>query len=149
MDEKEIEPFQTAKKLKEAGFDYPCSYYYTGENAPKGHIWRTQSGEPENFNVIVVESQIKCSAPMLWQAAKWLREVKGIAINVICHEDDRILGKYHWKDVILPNCNEKGHQWYEWMVYGKYPLFDSYEAALSACIDKILDLMIINKTERK
>lgn len=31
MDEKDFVSFETAKKLKEAGFDYPCSYYTSME----------------------------------------------------------------------------------------------------------------------
>lgn len=142
MDYKDFVSYKTAKKLKAAGFDEPCSVRWECEpdDVPSlcSSVFSYKNKELEGLDL---------TAPTLWQAQKWLREVKGIAINVICHEDDRRLGKYHWKDVILPNCNEKGHQWYEWMVYGKYPLFDSYEAALSAGIDKILDL-IINKTER-
>lgn len=142
MDEKEIVPFETAKKLKKAGFDYPCSYYYTGENAPKGHIWRTQSGEPANFNVIVVESPIKCSAPTLWQAQKWLREECGLHIDVCPYSD-------YSEDADGNVCDK----WFFWRfdiyeVTGGKRLtdddgeYDSYEATLSAGIDAALELII-------
>lgn len=146
MDNKDFVPCGTARKLKAAGFDYPCSYYYTGENAPKGHIWRTQSGDPANFNVIVVESPIKCSAPTLWQAAKWLREECGLHIDVGIYTDCA-------NDADGEVCDRWdfwGFDIYE--VTGGKRLtdddseYDSYEAALSAGIDAALDL-IINKTE--
>lgn len=140
MDEKDFVSFETAKKLKADGFDYPCSYYYTGENAPKGHIWRTQSGEPANFNVIVVESPIKCSAPTLWQAAKWLREEKGILLWAYPDRqpvdkdwsDDELTGEWRW-DIDGNESESSGDT---------YP---SYEAAISAGIDEALNLIIKQK----
>lgn len=146
MDEKDFVSLETAKKLKAAGFDYPCSYYYTGENAPKGHIWRTQSGEPANFNVIVVESPIKCSASTLWQAAKWLREVKGIDITISVYReiDETVSPRIIKRSYECEITTEDDEDYIPYREDEKD--FSSYEAALSAGIDAALEL-ITNKTE--
>ena len=127
--------------LKKAGFDYPCYFYYTREDAPDDHVWSTTSEEvPIDYNRSVYAG---CSMPTLAQAQKWLREVKGIAINVIAHDrsDKYREGKYHWEEVYLPNFSEEGHQWADWFIYGKHPLFDTYEAALSDGLSQMLELI--------
>lgn len=77
MDEKDYVSFETALALKEAGFDYPCNHCYI-----KGRIWETNFGKLSNFNRVGILPPIKCSAPTLWQAQKWLREVKNIDVLV-------------------------------------------------------------------
>lgn len=90
------------------------------------------------------------SAPTLAQAHKWLREAKGIAINVIAHgRCDCRDGKYHWEEVYLPNCKENGLQWADWFIYGKHPLFDTYEQALSDGLSQMLNLINKNVNEKE
>lgn len=80
MDEKDYVSFETALALKEAGFNYPCRYYYTKENAPEGSVWHTTSEDaPIDYNRTVYA---RCSMPTLWQAQKWFREVKNIDVLV-------------------------------------------------------------------
>ena len=62
--------FETAKLLKEAGFDVPCFNQYTD----RGTVWHCDC--PENFN----KSQCVTSCPTQALAARWLREVHGIHI---------------------------------------------------------------------
>lgn len=127
--------------LKEAGFDYPCYFYYTKENAPEGCVYHTTSEEaPIDYNRSIYAG---CSMPLLSQAQKWLREKKRIAINVIAHDtsDKYREGKYHWEEVYLPNFSEEGHRWVDWFIYGKHPLFDTYEEALSDGLSQMLELI--------
>ena len=69
------------------------------------------------------------------QAQKWLREKKGIAINVIAHDG----GEYHSERIILPNCMMLETR--AWYVGTTTPLVDTYEQALSAGIASALELI--------
>lgn len=133
--------YELSLALKVAGFDYPCYFYYTKKNAPDDCVWQTSSEEaPVNYNRRIYAG---CSMPSLSQAQKWLREKKGIAINVIAHDrsDRYVEGKYHWSEAYLPNFKESGLQWADWFIYGKHPLFDTYEEALSDGLNKMLQLI--------
>ena len=70
--EDEYVSFETAKLLKEAGFDVPCFNQYT----ERGTIWHCDC--PENFN----KSQCVTSCPTQALAARWLREVHRIVVDV-------------------------------------------------------------------
>lgn len=136
MDNKDFVPFQTAKKLKEAGFDEPCSVCWLCEpnDVPSlySSVFSFKNKELEGLDFTV---------PTLWQAAKWLREERGILLWAYPDRqpvdedwsDDELTGEWWWE--IDGNARESSGD--------TYP---SYEAALSAGIDAVLDL-IINKTE--
>ena len=70
MIEEQFVLFETAKLLKEAGFDVPCFNQYTEH----GTIWHCDC--PENFN----KSQCTTSCPTQALAARWLREEHHIFI---------------------------------------------------------------------
>lgn len=143
MDEKDYVSFETALALKATGFNYPCRYYYTREDAPEGSVWHTTSEDaPIDYNRTVYA---RCSMPSLWQAQKWLREVKNIdvlvwecncvyiwVISKACDEQTRIA------PILMSD--EEGEDEYS----GKWL---SYEAALRDGIKKALEL--INKREIK
>lgn len=139
MEEKDFCSYELSKALKACGFDEPCRHYYDIEDAPDGCYWEGGSLHKKNHN----EDIPKFSAPTLWHAQKWLREKKGIAINVIAHgcHDKYREGKYHWEEIHLPNSNENGPQWIDWSIYGKHPLFDTYEEALSDGLSQMLELI--------
>lgn len=128
MDEKDFVPFETAKKLKAAGFDYPCYWYYTSENAPAGCHWVAYTGMLPTKNTT---ENSNYSKPELYQAQKWLREVKGIAVNVIAHDG----GKYDYDIVFLPNSADYGG------LLNRSPWCSTYEEALSEGIDDALELI--------
>lgn len=73
MIEEQFVSFETAKMLKEAGFDVPCFNQYT----ERGTIWHCDC--PENFN----KSQCATSCPTQALAARWLREVHRIVVDVV------------------------------------------------------------------
>lgn len=74
------------------------------------------------------------TAPTLDQAARWLREEKGIAINIIAHDG----GSYHWEEVYLPNFKEQEERWLHRSTLNRFP---SYDEALTDGLDIMLTLL--------
>lgn len=72
-------PFDTARMLKEAGFDMPTSTHYYNS----GEVW--QSSAPEDYNDD--KSCKACSRPTQALAARWLREVYNVAIYSLYDDD--------------------------------------------------------------
>ena len=66
--------FETAKLLKEKGFDEPCwNYYY---DSKLEHYFRPVKNNEWPLN--------RVSAPTHQMVLKWLREVHGIFISIMC-----------------------------------------------------------------
>ena len=119
--------FEQAKTLKELGFDWECfSCYikvYKGDDGWRLRIYdRYQSYNDERDERCI-------SAPTLAQAQKWLREVKGkIIIPYVMHIENIMKYDFYIADEpIDPFDYSDG--------------FDTYELALSAGIDKALELV--------
>lgn len=116
--------YEQAVRLKTAGFDWPCEAFYEHVD---GKMWIATDGK-ENWN-----SGVDCSAPSLAQAAKWLREVKGIEV------------------IVEPRFSNYKRIGYDWAVYddfsGDYalraplPFSPSHETALSAGITATIELL--------
>ena len=109
MIEEQYVSFDTARMLKEAGFDVPCTSQYTEGMG----VWNVEY--PYNFN----KDELGYSRPTQALAARWLREVHGI------HVFSMRLPKGTW----LP--------WFEHFTgdgkYKKYTskdTFDSYEQSI-------------------
>jgi hypothetical protein len=68
--------FETAKLLKEKGFDEPCQFLYSSKYKPEGDF-------VGNFNARKNSeiNEASCSAPTLQMAMKWLREVYNLVIE--------------------------------------------------------------------
>lgn len=129
--------YDQAVKLKEFGFDAECNQYYLCDN--NDTINHTNGAYNHNDNGLAY------SAPRLDQAQAWLREVKEI-------------------DVLVFNCSCG----YGWEISKANPesrgtgiaIFDdegedensgmwlSYESALSAGIDKALELLTDKTTDK-
>ena len=75
--------------------------------------------------------------PRLDQAAKWLREVAGIAINVTAHDGDF----YMWEEVYLSNAPESNGL----IIIGDLNQYATYEEALSKGISEVLDYLLTLK----
>ena len=71
MTEEQFVSFETAKMLKEAGFDVPCTLQYTEGK----FIWDVDY--PYNFN----QDEFGYSRPTQALAARWLREVHRISVD--------------------------------------------------------------------
>ena len=77
---KDYVDYQTALALKECGFDEPCDHCYAKTSHSEHEFVgmttsrdynKPRDGEPPFLSPI-------CSAPLLYHAQKWLREVKGL-----------------------------------------------------------------------
>lgn len=137
MDEKDFVSYETAKKLKAAGYSEKCSsvWHFDGDSGKAKFIENypaTFHGEPNDFNNSDMFDLYVYSAPMLWQAAKWLREEKRLYILV----DFSYVGTWFYKVFPIVGCCIS-------RCLFSYP---TYEEALSAGIDAALEL-ITNKTE--
>lgn len=137
MDLVDFVPFETAKKLKECGFDYPCDYVYCK--------WFLQDTDVEFLPKEERDGRHICAnAPTLWQAQKWLREKK--EINVLI--GDCACG-YYWEVSKAGDEQTRGTMLIYYDGNGEDEcsgMWLSYEAALLAGIDAALNL-ITNKTE--
>ncbi len=135
--------YKLSLALKACGFDEPCNYGYSVKmrlepEVSFGKPKMVHSKDPKNYNDNrkgIEKGLSFCSAVPLWQAQKWLREKKGIAINVIAHDGDT----YHSERVILSNCTLPESR--EWYVHTATPLRDSYEQALTEGIKSVLELI--------
>lgn len=74
--------YELSKALKDCGFDEPCDHYYHIKNGvPEDDMWFTH-GSCADFNNYKRRPDDFVSAPFLWHAQKWLREVKHISVRV-------------------------------------------------------------------
>ena len=117
--------FDTARMLKEAGFDVPCFNQYT----ERGTIWHCDC--PENFN----KSQCATSCPTQALAARWLREVHRIVVNVAYIPPH--VGRDVWKyfvggmdDMVWPGDYEPSDRKYE-----------TYEEAMEVGLQEAIKLI--------
>lgn len=122
MSHEDYVSFEQAKALKELGFAWESTYFYDLEKPQEDKI---KSKIPQDFNIMALVSL--SSAPTLSQAQKWLREVKGIDITAVPSQHYGVK-KYRW---MLNRWSPERHGWDE-------NLYDTYEQALSAGIDKAL-----------
>lgn len=123
--------FEQAKALKELGFDWETLscylHVYEGE-----HGWRFRMlerlksrNDPKDYTCL--------AAPTLAQAQKWLREIKGIDITI-----DHVYHRLDTGDKVMYGLHIGNQSTFKTEFYLNY---DSYEEALSAGIDKALELL--------
>lgn len=131
--------YELAVKLKACGFDEPCNYGYSVKMRLEPEV---SFGEPKmvhskakknyNDNRKGIEKGLSfCSAPHIFHAQKWLREKKGIAINVIAHDG----GVYDYDIVFLPNAVDCDSP------IDRATFSRTYEEALSEGITSVLELI--------
>lgn len=127
--------FETAKLLKEKGFDEPCECLYDTENNNVSIV----NGWMNISNSELEEREFVCySAPTLQMAMKWLREVHGLH----CHIDyDFVLGWY----CEITSLNETVEYDYEEMKhyhpgndYGFSSAEEACEAAIKYCLENLI-----------
>lgn len=119
--------YAQAKALRELGFDWECNHFYDTSNERPN-----LRGGYYDFNHDGAYDDT--SAPTMSQAAKWLREVKGISVEpVSCGYEDNVSGNIVWCSFICLLKDKLG--------YNQTATFDTYEQALSAGIDKVLELL--------
>lgn len=149
MNNEDFCTYEIARMLKAMGFDWPCSHYYTKENAVDDEVWITPSAfslkdwnngrnaEPDFLKPL-------CSAPTLYSAQKWLREIIGIHVGVTpviqirkwqFYLDDLTQHINPHDGEMLTRCTEEMQDEYD------EEYFDTYESALSAGIVAALKLI--------
>lgn len=123
--------FETAKLLKEKGFDEPCECFYDTENNDVSIVngWMNVSNSE-----LKGKEFVRYSAPTLQMAMKWLREVYNIfiAINMI---PDTIQKPYFFK----PYVEGKIYNFpldYSVEFYTTYE--EACEAAIKYCLEKLI-----------
>lgn len=123
--------YELSKALKECGFDEPCDHYYPPNKAMR--IVKDNALVPERANNRFLDEIDDgcCTAVPLWQAQKWLREKKGIAINVIAHDG----GAYDYDIVFLPNAVDCD------CPIDRATFSRTYEEALTEGITSVLELI--------
>ena len=117
--------FETAKLLKEKGFDEICylGYNKNGEYVPTSNRTNSQIIQPDFCYIC---------CPTLQMAMKWLREVHNIAINIGWGEifED----KFQWWCIIL---NQKdGSILRESEYHATYE--EACEAAIKYCLENLI-----------
>lgn len=130
--------FETAKLLKEKGFDAECDYLYVD-----GQLVRAQ-GCACNWNsgeTLFTDYKNECSAPTLQMAMKWLREKHNlhIEIRITNHSmSDMInLVKYYW---VIAN-TETG-RWRDESTIYTVKAFDKSEEACEDAIKHCLKNLV-------
>ena len=90
MNNEDYASYELALKLKACGFDEPCNYGYSVKmrlepEVSFGEPKMVHSKSPKNYNDNrkgIEKGLSFCSAPLLYQAQKWLRKVKHISVRV-------------------------------------------------------------------
>ena len=75
----EIVPFELAKKLKEVGFDFPCTHYYVKHEIEGASGSRTAM-HPKNWN----KGEHNTSTPTYAEVFDWLIG-KGLSVELSSH----------------------------------------------------------------
>ena len=115
--------FEQAKVLKKLGFDWPVYQYYLINGLGDVVLWFPEGERNPNSN-----GDDDFSAPTLYQAAKWLREEKGIVI-LIDYQHFDVKESFYAYHISYTYNND---------LYSVGVDYPTYEKALSAGIDRAL-----------
>lgn len=126
MNPEDYVPYPLALALKKAGFDWECDHYWYKAYANSDEMSMRQASA-DDFNNDDWDVP-HCSAPTLWQAQKWLRDIKRLSIEPYAN----IAVAWNYNIADLDNFAEN---------VGGEASFPSYESALSAGIAAALELI--------
>lgn len=122
--------YELSKALKACGFNELTNSFYDEASVRQGEFEIVPTYA--KFNEVCRTPGCECvSAPLLYHAQKWLREKKGIAINVIAHNG----GVYDYDIVFLPNAVDCD------CPIDRATFSRTYEEALSEGITSVLELI--------
>lgn len=133
MENEDYVPYELAKALRAAGFDWPCSHYYCAfDKETDVRFWSIHPEQSQNA-YRTPKDKIVADAPTLWQAQKWLREKHHLNVNI------STVGQKAWTTCI------NGYNEEDCPVGYLHPVniivFDTYEKALSAGIATALGMI--------
>ena len=117
--------FETAKLLKEKGFDVETRGYYPIKGDATGRLFANSSSEYDHNH-----SQVQISAPALQMAMKWLREEKHIFIELSV--DTMIKGAFTWKLFEYPSLEIMPYDGWE------YTYEEACEEAIRYCLENLV-----------
>lgn len=135
---------EVAKLLKEAGFDWRCSgiYVLDSENDPE-YVFSTANFTNTSKEI---EGYIRLSAPTLDVAQRWLREVKGMILNITFDARTNKNHSYSYDGVWYKNGFVIQYFGMVTNYVDGYPHgFETYEQALESCIQKCLTILLKEK----
>ena len=111
--------FETAKLLKEKGFNEPCLMCYTSDK---------KLGNYGHYNSYKNSDVFSLTAPTIQMAMKWLREVHHLFINI-----EPLTGiKYTWSIWFMNESKEAESS----LVYDTYK--EACEAAIKYCCENLI-----------
>lgn len=126
---------ETARLLKEAGFDWECSHWLSND----GSLWITDR-ETNNLSPENKKRFIHC--PSLDVAQRWLREVKYCYLDVMVEsdvDDDGNITFDGFTAYYVFIGKPHGLADSDGVIYGN---FDTYESALEVGIKKALEIIL-------
>lgn len=129
--------YEQAKALKELRFDWECLHGYYRFYSDK-EPWLNSCGYAKNS---IGSDSFSYAAPTLSLAQKWLREVKDIIIGI---DFDNWNDKYEchvYKRMGYKGANIRDTYGSQLVTNEYHEDFDTYEQALSAGVDKALELL--------
>lgn len=133
MIEEQFVSFDTARLLKEAGFDVPCEHFYTDDDY--GEMERRRLTNPVNHNAYTDDY----SCPTQSLVSRWLRDAHQIHVGIVCYDDE-----WFW-DLWKTNGSVIGV--YTIKYHGE-KLFPSYEEAMEAGIQEAIKFIKQQDNER-
>lgn len=124
--------FETAKLLKEKGFDCPCKVWY----AEYTSVWGGDpSGDRKYINIQFDDKnrfdeyyKFLCNAPTLQMVMKWLREVHDLIINIFYDKDEIRWCAERYRELIG-----------DYVLIGYYNKYEqACEAAIKYCLENLI-----------
>lgn len=122
--------YPQAAVLKQLGFDWPTEFYFSKEDAPQSMVWRKRAAAANHNGDPGLPPKV--SSPTLYDAAKWLREIKGWSVRPNYSRANRMW----FYDVLEMETNAYDDSGEEY--------FHTYEEAFSAGVWKILSILTTN-----
>ena len=142
----EIVTFKVAKLAKEKGFDEECGEFYCEDKSQK-RITRISCNRHVTSFDYCTNSMLEdyyppheycyIAAPTQSLLQRWLREEKGIVVEVICLPTTRTSSKYEYKRHLF--WGSDGHY-----LEGEYgdEIYDTYELALEDALKYALENLV-------
>lgn len=116
-------PFEIAKKLKEKGFNWPCSHYYRTKCKDLFMVFPSEDWSD-------IEERI--NAPTISQALKYLEKEKKVFIDTKTHID--LNGNYHFSYSIIFNGKQERQDY----TFFDWERIDAYITAIDDALDNII-----------
>ena len=129
MNPEDYVSYPIALALKEAGFDWPCRYYYNLKGMLRKAKDNALSPEVLNNRYLDEIADGVCSAVPLWQAQKWLRERKKLHCQVLLNG---VRSMYFWQIRELVGNGKHAESKHQ---------YEIYEDAMNDCIAAALELI--------